>query len=267
MKKMIYGYCRISTAKQSIERQITNISKEYPTAVIRQEVYTGTKSNRPEWQKLMRTIKKGDTIIFDSVSRMSRNAEEGFATYMELYNKGINLVFLKESTVNTDTFKSVLGDTKLNTTVSTNDSDTDKLVNDIMSAVSSYITRLAEKQIQLAFEQSEKEVSDLRQRTSEGLREARANGKRIGNVCGSKFTTTKSIDSKLAILNRAKAFGGIYPDKDLIRLLNIRSNTYYKYKAELKAELKYNHISDIESHLKDEKEKRIHKEPKPLLLK
>lgn len=69
---------------------------EYPTAHIVQEAYTGTSILRPEWSKLYRILKKGDTVVFDSVSRMSRNAEEGFSLYEDLYNKGIQLVFLKE---------------------------------------------------------------------------------------------------------------------------------------------------------------------------
>lgn len=75
----IYGYCRISTAKQSIDRQIRNIKAEYPTAHIVQEAYTGTSILRPEWSKLYRILKEGDAVVFDSVSRMSRNAEEGFS--------------------------------------------------------------------------------------------------------------------------------------------------------------------------------------------
>ena len=77
---MTYGYCRISTKKQSIDRQIRNIQEHDKTANIIQEVYTGTKQDRPEWNKLYKNIKAGDTIIFDSVSRMSRNAEEGFSS-------------------------------------------------------------------------------------------------------------------------------------------------------------------------------------------
>ena len=56
----IYGYCRISTAKQSIDRQIRNIKTEYPTAHIVQEAYTGTSIFRPEWLKLYRILKAGD---------------------------------------------------------------------------------------------------------------------------------------------------------------------------------------------------------------
>ena len=101
----IYGYCRISTAKQSIDRQIRNIKAEYPTAHIVQEAYTGTSIFRPEWLKLYRILRAGDVVVFDSVSRMSRNAEEGFALYDDLYHKGIRLVFLKEHHIDTETYK------------------------------------------------------------------------------------------------------------------------------------------------------------------
>ena len=96
----LYGYVRISTPKQNIERQIRNIRKEYPDAVIIQDEYTGTRMTRPAWDRLMRAAKEGDTIVFDSVSRMSRNAADGFNVYEELYSKGVDLVFLKEPQIN-----------------------------------------------------------------------------------------------------------------------------------------------------------------------
>ena len=78
---MMYGYCRISTPKQSIERQIRNIVAAYPDAKIVQETYTGKKMlDRPEWNKLYNRVKSGDTIVFDSVSRMSCSAEDGIKT-------------------------------------------------------------------------------------------------------------------------------------------------------------------------------------------
>ncbi len=62
----IYGYCRISTPKQNIERQVRNILKEYPEAIIVQETYSGTHyQGRKELEKLIRTLKFGDTIVFD----------------------------------------------------------------------------------------------------------------------------------------------------------------------------------------------------------
>ena len=106
---MIYGYCRISTDKQNIERQIRNILKFYPQAEIWQETYTGTKTDgRKKFEQLLKIIKSGDTVVFDSVSRMSRNAEIGFQIYQELYEKGIELVFLKEPHINTATYKKAL---------------------------------------------------------------------------------------------------------------------------------------------------------------
>ena len=67
----IYGYARISTSKQNIERQVRNIEREHPRAVIIREAYTGTKLDRKEWGKLFSTVQAGDTIVFDSVSRLS----------------------------------------------------------------------------------------------------------------------------------------------------------------------------------------------------
>ena len=104
----VYGYARISKATQDINRQIRNIKEYDGTAVIYQEAYTGTKSDRPKWNRLLSTVKADDTIIFDSVSRMSRNADDGIRQYFELYNKGVNLIFLNEPQINTDVYKSSL---------------------------------------------------------------------------------------------------------------------------------------------------------------
>lgn len=104
-----FGYARISTPQQSIERQIRNILAAYPQSEIIREVFTGTKfQGRREFEKLLKKLNAGDTIIFDSVSRMSRDAEEGFTMYEDLFSKGINLVFLKEPHINTETYKSAL---------------------------------------------------------------------------------------------------------------------------------------------------------------
>ncbi|WP_313530778.1 recombinase family protein [Anaerotignum sp.] len=234
---MIFGYCRISTSKQNIERQLRNIREAFPMADIKQEVYTGTKIlNRPEWNKLLKKVKAGDTIVFDSVSRMSRNADEGFTTYMDLYNKNINLIFLKEQTINTGSYKS-LADGQIKLSVSTNDTDTDELVNDILSVVSKYVSKLAEKQIRLAFEQSEKEVVDLHQRTKEGIETARLSGKQIGLPEGTKLTTKKSIAAKEQIKKHNNTFGGSLTNEETWKLIGISKTAFYKYKNELLEEM------------------------------
>ncbi|MBQ2665150.1 MAG: recombinase family protein [Clostridia bacterium] len=221
----IYGYCRISTRKQSIDRQIRNIQTVYPNAIIIKEVFTGTKfQGRKELDKVLAKVTIGDIIIFDSVSRMSRNADEGIALYMDLYDKGVNLVFLKEPHINTETYKSALSNE-----IQLTGGDVD----DILIGINSYLKKLARKQIRLAFEQSEKEVEDLHQRTKEGMETARLNGKQIGNVKGVKLTTKKSIASKKIIEEHAIDFGGTLKDVDVIKLTGLSRNTYYKYKREL----------------------------------
>ena len=170
----IYGYVRISTKKQNMERQIRNIQKEYPEAVIIKEVYTGIKfQGRKELNKLIKQLKAGDTVVFDSVSRMSRDAEEGFQVYQDLYKKGIELIFLKEHHIDTMTYKAALHNGIPLT--GTN-------VDYILEGVNKYLMSLAKEQTRLAFLQSQKEVTDLRQRTKEGIETARINGKHIGLV-------------------------------------------------------------------------------------
>ena len=225
---MLYGYCRISHSSQSIDRQIRNIKNEYPNAMIIEEVFTGTKvQERKKLQQLLSLVKPNDTIIFDSVSRMSRNAEEGIKLYEELYNKNINLVFLKEQHINTDTYKKAL-DNHLELT-NTN-------VDFILEGINKYLMALAKEQIKIAFEQSEKEVMDLRQRTKEGLITAKLNGKQIGNVKGIKLTTKKSIESKDLIKKYSKKFNGQLNDTECIKLIGISRNSYYKYVKEMKGE-------------------------------
>ena len=229
---MVYAYCRISTPKQSIERQIRNILKLYPNATIFQEIYTGTKiDGRRKWEQLLRTVQPGDAIIFDSVSRMSRNAEEGFSAYQQLYERDVDLIFLKEPHINTQTYKQALSNhVKL----------TGDKVDYILEGVNKYLMALAKEQIRLAFEQAEKEVSDLHQRTREGIETARLNGKQIGQKKGVILTTKKSTAAKEVILHHSRDFGGTLSDAECISLLHIARNTYYKYKSELKENENYN---------------------------
>lgn len=225
----IYSYNRISTSKQSIDRQIRNAKELYPNCIVIEEVFTGTKIyNRPKWNELNKKVKKGDTIVFDSVSRMSRNAEEGFKTYKELFDKGIELEFIKEPHINTTCYKKALsGGIEL----------TGTMLDSILEGINKYLLALAEQQIKLAFEQSEKEVKDLQQRTREGIETARLEGKQIGIEIGTKLTTKKSVTAKEDIIKYSKDFKGTLKDIEVIKLVGISRNSYYKYKKELVEEL------------------------------
>lgn len=221
----VYGYARISRKEQNIDRQIRNIKAEYKDAVIVQEAFTGTKIDRPSWNKLYKTVKEGDTIVFDSVSRMSRNADEGIKTYFALYDRGVSLVFLKEGYINTSTYTD---NTKDKIQLTGTDED------EIFKGLNNYFRKLAERQIRIAFEQAQKEVDDLHQRTKEGIETARMNGKQIGQKEGAKLTVKKAIQAKEIIKKHSKDFDGTLSDVEVMKLAGVSRNSYYKYKAELK---------------------------------
>ena len=227
---MIYGYVRISRKEQSIERQVRNIIKEYPNAFIVKEAYTGTKMDRPEWSKLYNKVRTGDIIVFDSVSRMSRNADEGVKTYFDLYEKTIGLIFLKEHYIDTSVYAENMKDK-----IELQGTDEDE----IFKGLNNYFRKLAERQIRIAFEQSEKEVQDLHQRTKEGIETARLNGKQIGQKSGNKLKIKKEAPAKAIILKHSKDFNGSLSDYECIKIAGISRNTFYKYKCELRKSQMY----------------------------
>lgn len=222
----IYGYARISRPQQSIDRQIRNIKSLYPDAIILSEAYTGTRMDRPEWNKLIKKIASGDTIVFDSVSRMSRSADEGVHTYFELYEMGVNLVFLKEHYIDTSIYTE---STKDKITLLGTDED------EIFKGLNNYFRKLAERQIRIAFDQAQKEVDDLRQRTKEGIETARLHGKQIGQQPGRTLIVKKKKPAMEKIQKYSKSFSGTLSDKECMQLIKISRATYYKYKKELKS--------------------------------
>ncbi|MFR7821230.1 recombinase family protein [Candidatus Pseudoruminococcus sp.] len=224
---MIYGYARISKPTQNIDRQIRSIKNYDGTATIFKEAYTGTKQDRPEWIKLNKRLKSGDTVIFDSVSRMSRNAIDGFSEYEVLYQKGINLIFIKEPHINTLTYKNALNQQIAATG--------NEIADTYIEATNKVLMILAKQQIKLAFEQAQKEVDDLHKRTAEGMQTAKLNGKQIGRKKGTTVVTKKSIKAKKIIQKHSIDFGGSLTDKEVMLMIGkITRNTYYKYKKELK---------------------------------
>jgi len=241
----IFGYCRISTKKQSIERQVENICKVYSSAEIFTEIFTGSTLDRPQWQKLkqkaLKFVLNGEdvTIVFDSVCRMSRNADEGFQEYQELFKQNVSLVFLKEPHINTEVYQSIMNH-QLDIIADTGDIATDIFINAIVEAVQNYQTALAEKQIHLAFEQAEREVRALSVRTREGMKISGAAKKISQSKKGTSYSVKKANSAKKMIMKYSKNFDGLLSDVDCMRLIGLSRNTYYKYKRELSEELKKN---------------------------
>lgn len=111
-----FSYMRISTKeksdKQSFNRQQKSLHSyadknniEY--LIMFKDDCTGSTFLRPEWTKLEKLITKGDTIVFKEISRFTRQAEEGYKKYIDLMDKGINLIFLDNPTVCTDYIKNL----------------------------------------------------------------------------------------------------------------------------------------------------------------
>ena len=239
----VYAYCRVSTERQSLKRQIDNISAAYPEIQERDyytEKYTGTTTNRPEWQKLLGRVQPGDTIVFDEVSRMSRDAAEGAKQYEELYSRGVSLVFLKEPHINTAVFKAA-AEKRMRIAVDTGRAATDKLLVNLEMTINEFLIDLAKEQVMIAFEQAQKERDSLSKRTKEGIRAAR-NARLAENLPekahfnrGRKLETKKARAVKAAIFKYSKDFAGSLSDIDCIKIAGCSRNSYYKYKAELRS--------------------------------
>lgn len=231
----VYGYCRVSTQQQNIERQRSNILAAYPDAVLFEEKYTGTKvEGRIQFEKLLKKVEAGDTIVFDEVSRMSRNAAEGVDLYERLHSEGVSLVFIKEPHINTSTYDNAAANSVPMTGTS---------VDIILSAVNEYMKVLRKQQIELAFAQAEKEVQYLRRRTREGIAEVKKTNALIEagviegktkQIGGSKHRIPRRKMEILDIIRKhSKTFGGTLKDDEVRALAKVSRNTYYLYKREL----------------------------------
>lgn len=95
---MIYGYARVSTKGQakdgnSLEAQEKAL-KESGAIEIYVDAFTGTKTDRPEFEKLMNKIQSGDTLIVTKLDRFARSMSQGSELVSELIDKGIKVYIL-----------------------------------------------------------------------------------------------------------------------------------------------------------------------------
>jgi len=139
MKNYVFGYARVSTEAQNLDRQLDAL-KNYGVDIIYNEKITGTKKNRPELTKLLDRITEGDTVVVESLSRLGRSTKDLIELTEIFQSKGVNLVSLKEA-------------------IDTN-SPTGKLLFTLMSAIAQF----------------ERDV--IADRTREELKSARARGSR-----------------------------------------------------------------------------------------
>ena len=236
--KMIVGYARVSTPTQKLRRQIDNLREAYPEIVVISEVYTGSTDNRPKWQKLMRQCRAGivGKLVFDEVSRFSRNAEEAVKEYKELYDLGIELEFLKEPHINSSIYKQA-SERKIDICTDSMDEDTANLINKVIDGLNDYLLAVAEKQIYLAFEHAQTERELLAKRTSEGLKQAKLMGSKVGRQKGEKIVTGKQKRAYRIIRKKYELFdGGYLSATECYKACNVSKSTFYRYLQQMQAE-------------------------------
>lgn len=141
MKNYIFGYARVSTEQQNLDRQIDALHK-YGVDFIYNEKMTGTKRDRPELSKMLDRMTQGDSVVIESLSRLGRSTKDLIELTELFQSKGVNLVSLKES-IDTST-------------------STGKLLFTLMSAIAQF------------------ERDTIADRTREGLKAARSRGRTGG---------------------------------------------------------------------------------------
>lgn len=109
---MIYGYMRVSTVGQvkgnSLEEQ-ERILRQNGAMVLFQDAFTGTKTSRPNFNKLMDILEEGDTLVITKLDRFARNTVEGINVVQHLLERGVRVNILNMGTVdNTPTGKLIL---------------------------------------------------------------------------------------------------------------------------------------------------------------
>ena len=154
MKNYTFGYARVSTEQQNLDRQLDALQK-YGCDMIYNEKMTGTKRDRPEMSKLLDRMTEGDTVVIESLSRLGRSTKDLIELTELFEQKGVHLVSLKES-IDTST-------------------STGKLLFTLMSAIAQF----------------ERDV--IADRTREGLKSARARGRTGGRPRTSPDAIRKAI--------------------------------------------------------------------------
>ena len=90
VNNMKYGYARVSTRHQDLEGQLRQLEEERCDKVFFEKI-TGTKSNRPEFQKLLEEIQTGDTLVVTKLDRFARSTQDALNTIKYLFEKGVRI--------------------------------------------------------------------------------------------------------------------------------------------------------------------------------
>ena len=213
----VYFYLRISTQEerglQKFTRQESALKKYAEAGGLQYDghnVYKEDRSGksfegREEWKKLEGSLHKGDTVVFKDISRFTREAENGYRKYMDLFNKGVNLLFLDNQTICTDYIKQLLDVAeKQNLIAKISLENTVKLL------------------IYVELDRVEQERLILQKRIKDGIA---ASDKKSGRKAGQVDKLTPELEEALAGYLQDRSIR----QADIMKKFNISRNTLKKY--------------------------------------
>ena len=151
----VFNYIRVSTKEQNEEREVVamnefNQANGFENAIQMIEKSSGTNTDRPQLQLLLKVVGEGDLVVIKSIDRLSRNYNECKNLWQQITNKGADIVVLDMPLLDTRNHKDLLG----------------SFVSDLILQVLAYV--------------GQQETEFRKQRQAEGIAIAKANGKHLG---------------------------------------------------------------------------------------
>lgn len=184
---MVIGYCRVSTLEQCLDRQL-DLLNENGCERIYQEKASGDKRERPELNRMLDALREGDVVIVTELARLSRSVKDLFELVERIHTVGADIKSLRESWIDTTTPQG-------------------KLLFTMFAGISQFERDL------------------IRQRTMEGIKAARARGRKGGRP------KTKEDKIKLAL----KMYDSkMCSNAEIFAATGISKATLYRYIRERK---------------------------------
>lgn len=224
-----FAYCSSGCTRPQFENQVDSINRRYPNAIVIKELYSKTVTDRTELMKLMAQLEQDDTLIVNSMDRLSRDPEQLLSYYKDLTDKGVNLIFINQPYMNTEVYTSAM---KEMTSVDS-DSKGAVIADGLQHLLKMQITRILEK----SWEDLQKNRNHMREvyKKEAGAEASDA----AGGIAGKKkYESRKSFMVKELIRKYNQGYGGDMNDVQTMEQIReemgtISRNTYYKYKREL----------------------------------
>lgn len=93
-----YGYARVSTTDQKLETQI-DLLQQAGAEIIYQEKFTGTTTQRPQFNLLLTKLAPDDTLIITKLDRFARNTQDALKTIQQLFEQDVKVQILNMGTI------------------------------------------------------------------------------------------------------------------------------------------------------------------------